>query len=289
LLVDVVVTNVDADLQLENACEDRDLFFGRTLLFAIERDIVFKLARRRHHVNKVQRRGAHARGEDRDLFQLVHEIAPHDDLDRKRQLRHVATRKSANQAIERAGAAPVIVCLTIYAVETERNVRHCFSIRVQRLPRAFEVPTVGNKAGLQTAVADRFEYLGKLGMKCRLATGEVDARDLRGSARFVDYAAQQFERKELRVIAVEIVFGTKAVAAMEIADVGQFHTQTMWTIVVIEVAGSLHWFQVRQALPIIWEARSGSSRSVPAMRLKPFAWRARRESSLRFGPAIAVS
>jgi hypothetical protein len=32
---------------------------------------------------------------------------------------------------------------------------------------------------------------------------------------------------------------------MEIADVGQLHTQTMWTIVVTEVAISLHLYSRR--------------------------------------------
>ena len=77
-------------------------------------------------------------------------------------------------------------------------------------------------------------------MKRRFAAGEVDACDLRGGAGFVDDATQQFKWKKLRVMAVEIVFGTKAVAAVEIADVGQLHTQTLWTIVVTEVAGSFH-------------------------------------------------
>ena len=114
------------------------------------------------------------------------------------------------------------------------------AIRVQRGPRAFEVPTVGYEACLQIIRADCFEYFRKLRMQCRLAAGEVDACDLRCRASFVDDAAQQFERKELRVMAVEIVLGTKAVAAMKIADVGQLHAQTMWTVVVTEVASSFH-------------------------------------------------
>jgi hypothetical protein len=80
-------------------------------------------------------------------------------------------------------------------------------------------------------------------MKRRFAAREVDARDLRGGAGFVDDSTQQLERKELGVMAVEIVFGTKAVAAMEIANVSQLHTQSLWTIVVTEVAVSLHWFR----------------------------------------------
>ena len=77
-------------------------------------------------------------------------------------------------------------------------------------------------------------------MKCWLAAGEIDARDVRGCACFVEHATQQRQRKKFGVVIVEIVFGTKAVAAMKVADVGEFHTQPMWTVVVAEIA-VLHW------------------------------------------------
>jgi hypothetical protein len=79
-------------------------------------------------------------------------------------------------------------------------------------------------------------------VKRRLAPREVDARDVRGFASFADDAAQELEREKLGVAVVEIIFGTKAVAAMKIADVGELHTQAMWTIVVTEVAFTFHEF-----------------------------------------------
>jgi hypothetical protein len=77
-------------------------------------------------------------------------------------------------------------------------------------------------------------------MKSRFAAREIDMRDVCGCASFADYAAQKFQRKELGVIVVEVVFGAKAVAAMKIADVCELHTQPMWTIVVTEVALRFH-------------------------------------------------
>jgi hypothetical protein len=86
--------------------------------------------------------------------------------------------------------------------------------------------------------------LRKLWVESRLAAGEIDARDLGGCASFIDYSAKQFDAEKLRVMAVEIVFRTKAVATVKIADVGQFHTETMWAIVVAEVAIGFHWLRV---------------------------------------------
>jgi hypothetical protein len=84
--------------------------------------------------------------------------------------------------------------------------------------------------------------LRKLRVERRLAAGEIDASDSGGFACFVDYAAKQFYRKKLGVVAVEIVFGTKAVAAVKIADVGELHTQTLRTVVVAEVVVGFHGY-----------------------------------------------
>jgi hypothetical protein len=75
-------------------------------------------------VNEVQRGSAHARGEDRDLFELVHQIATNHDLDSERQLRHVATSKRAHQPIERSVAAPAIVIFARDSIQTESDVRN---------------------------------------------------------------------------------------------------------------------------------------------------------------------
>src|ERR1051326_159744 len=53
-LVDVVVADVDADVHLENTCEDRDLLFHETLLVESQSRIVGDRIRRWHHVYEVQ-------------------------------------------------------------------------------------------------------------------------------------------------------------------------------------------------------------------------------------------
>ena len=77
-------------------------------------------------------------------------------------------------------------------------------------------------------------------MKRRLAAGETDSRDIRGGARFADYASQEIDRKEFCVMAVEVVVSAKSVTAMEIADIRQLHTQTLWSIIAIERSLCLH-------------------------------------------------
>jgi hypothetical protein len=64
-----------------------------------------------------------------------------------------------------------------------------------------------------------------------LTAGKTDARDVRCIARFDDNSLEEFNRKELSVSAVEIFVGTKTITTMQIADVGQLHTQTLWTII----------------------------------------------------------
>src|SRR6185369_8707065 len=96
-LVDVVVTNIDPDIHLEDARENGDLLFRYTLFVEIQRRIVCHSIRSRHHVYEVQRGGSHPRRKDRDLLQLVHQIAPDHDLDPERQLRHVTTSERAHQ------------------------------------------------------------------------------------------------------------------------------------------------------------------------------------------------
>ncbi len=130
-------------------------FFGNALLFETQRRIVCDGVRSRHHVHEVQRSSAHSRREDRDLFELVHQIATNHDLDSKRQLRHVATRKRSHEAIERSFAAPAIVIFARHAIQTESDVRNGSAICLKRGPDAIEVPAVGNKADSQTGFADR--------------------------------------------------------------------------------------------------------------------------------------
>ena len=65
---------------------------------------------------------------------------------------------------------------------------------------------------------------------------------LRGRASFADYSSQQFDRKELGMLAVEIFVSAKTVAAMKIADVGQLHAQTLWSIIPAEGGLCFHCF-----------------------------------------------
>src|SRR5690242_19785858 len=106
------------------------------------------------------------------------------------------------------------------------------------------MPAVCDETRLQLRGGHYLQHFVKLRMQRRLTAREVNVRDLCRFARLVDHAAQQRERKELGVMAVEIVRGAKAVAAMKITDVGQLHTQTMWAIVVVDVAISLHCSRV---------------------------------------------
>ena len=78
-------------------------------------------------------------------------------------------------------------------------------------------------------------------MKRRLAAGDVDLRDVCDFARFGDNASQEIDGKEFGVRAVEIVFGAKTVAAMQVADVGEFHAQALGTIVIAERGICLHF------------------------------------------------
>src|SRR6185369_2397291 len=113
---------------LKDPREYRDLLFRQALLLKTQRRIISDGIRSRHHMYKIQRGGSHSRGEDRDLLQLVHQIAPDHDLDRERQLRHVATSERAHQTIERSISAPAIVIFARYAIETKSNVRHSSAV-----------------------------------------------------------------------------------------------------------------------------------------------------------------
>jgi hypothetical protein len=64
------------------------------------------------------------------------------------------------------------------------------------------------------------------------ATGKTDMRHIRGVTRLVNNASQQIEREEFGVRAVKVLVGAKAVAAVQIADVGQLHAQASWTIII---------------------------------------------------------
>jgi hypothetical protein len=77
-------------------------------------------------------------------------------------------------------------------------------------------------------------------MKRWLTAREVDSRDVRHVASFSDHTAQQFDRKKLGAVAVQIFFGAKAVAAMQVTDVSQFDTQALWAIVIAERGIGLH-------------------------------------------------
>src|SRR6185503_20937746 len=52
--VDIVVTNVNPDLHLEDARENRDLFLGNTLLIEAQRRIACDSTRRRHDMSEMQ-------------------------------------------------------------------------------------------------------------------------------------------------------------------------------------------------------------------------------------------
>src|SRR6185295_754068 len=127
--------------------------------------------RSRHNVYETQRSRAHSRSEDRDLLELVHQIASNHDLDRERQLRHVATSKRAHQTIERSISTPAIVIFTSDTIETKSYMRHSRAVCLERWPDALEVPAVGDKTDRRPSVADDAQCFCKLRMKRGLASG----------------------------------------------------------------------------------------------------------------------
>src|SRR5215213_599551 len=125
-------------------------------------------------------------------------------------------------------------------------------------------------------------------MKSWFAASEVDLSDIRYRASFVNDAAQKIQGKELGMLAVEVFVGAKAITAMKIADVGQLHAQTPWSIITGKRGLCLHQLRSGQQANK-FAATPGRSRSRPAKRSNALVCRASFESRSRFGAAIAVS
>src|SRR5947209_231570 len=107
----------------------------------------------REEVAEAQRRRAHPRGEERDLFELRERVAPKTHLDDEWQTGGAAAREGAHETDERAFAAPAVVRLACRAVETERDVRDRFAVRAHGGPDALEVPAVCDEAALEALFA----------------------------------------------------------------------------------------------------------------------------------------
>src|SRR6185369_15373043 len=166
-LVDIVITNIDSDVHLENASEDRDLLSGSALLIQVQSGRVRGGIGSRHYMHELQRAGAQASRKDGDLLELFHQVAADNDLDRERQLRHVTARKSAHDALERSVTTPAIVIFARHAVETKSHVRQRRTVFLKRRPDAIEVPPVGDEADCQTRIADGAERFDEMWMQCR--------------------------------------------------------------------------------------------------------------------------
>ena len=133
-------------------------------------------------------------------------------------------------------------------------------------PHALEMPAVRDEAARQGQLGHRRENLPELPVKRRLAAGEHDLLDAHRVARVPGDAGEEIDGKKVRRIVVERVFVTKAVAAVQIADVGQLDRQPAWPVVrrrcVLwrDVHATTRTCSPRSAFADV----SGSSRSVPA-------------------------
>ena len=81
------------------------------------------------------------------------------------------------------------------------------------------------KLHCQGQLGHRRENVPELPVKRWLAAGEHDLLDAHRVARVPGDAGEEIDRKKVRRIVVERVFVTKAVAAVQIADVGQLDGQ----------------------------------------------------------------
>ena len=135
---------------------------------------------------------------------------------------HITARHALDQTVERASAAPAVVRRARRAVHAEGDQARSLLVREERRQDALEVPAVGDEAALHPCGCHRRDDLIEVRMECDFPARERDVVDAVSGARFVEQATEERDRKIVGAGVIERVLVAHAVAAMQVADVGQF-------------------------------------------------------------------
>jgi hypothetical protein len=96
-------------------------------------------------------------------------------------------------------------------------------------PDSIEVPTVCDKAHHQSIFFDDLKHPRELRMKSWLPACVYDVRYTDYLASLRNYSLQEFRRKKICRRVIESVFVSQTIAAVKIADIGQFDRQSTRT------------------------------------------------------------
>ena len=109
--------------------------------------------------------------------------------------------------------------LSSRTIKTESHMSDGRTMLDQERPNAFEMPAVSDKAAAQIERGNRRKDLPEIRMERWLAAGEHHLLDTHQVARIPGHTGKEFDRKKIRGTVVKSVLVTKAIAAMQIADV----------------------------------------------------------------------
>src|ERR1044072_288060 len=117
------------------------------------------------------------------------------------------------------------------AVQTESHVGDDVAIRADARPYTLKVPTISDKAALQSMSADGFDHFSEFWMERGFSTSEHHVRDVHRFTCFCENAIEKFEREVFGARMVKRVFVAQAIAAMQVTDVGKLDDQARRTVV----------------------------------------------------------
>src|SRR5688572_10185963 len=169
--------------------------------------------------------GAHASCEQSQGLQLRNCVATKRDLKVERNSATETKGKRLRQTNKGPFTAPEVVLLRRGSIKTESDIVNGFAMGKYGWPNSIKMPSVSNKATLQSILPNQIQYAIELWMQGRLAAGETHIGNTHHLTAFAKNLLQQIKRQKTSAGVIERLFIAETIAAVRITDIRQLNSE----------------------------------------------------------------